>query len=107
MAYPISHTRKDTFIRTLSFKDSLGAAINLTGANVKFTIKTNVSDTNPLLQATAVVPSPATGVGTVTFTAAQMDLAEGVYWYDIQLTDAASTVTTVLKDSFTVTYNVT
>jgi hypothetical protein len=103
----ISHTRGDTFVRNLAFKDDQGAAIDLTGSTVKFTIKTNPGDASPVLQATAVVYTPATGEGVVTFTAAQMALALGNYWYDIQLTDAAGVVTTILKGGFQITFDVT
>jgi hypothetical protein len=102
-----SHTRGDTFIRTLSFKDNLGAAIDLTGATIKFTIKSNIDDASPLLQATASIPTPLTGLATVTFTAAQMTIPVATYYYDLQFTDSANTVTTVLKGSFVVTYEIT
>lgn len=106
-ALPITHTRKDTFVRDLTFKDANGAAIDLTGAAVAFTLKRDPSDATPLATAAAVISAPLTGVCRITVAAATMDIPEGVYSYDVQLTDAGGEVTTVLKGPFSVTYNVT
>jgi hypothetical protein len=56
----LEHTHGDTFVRSLAFTDSLGAAINLTGSTITFSIKKHKTDTAFVAQTNAVI---AVGTG--------------------------------------------
>lgn len=80
-----------TWSVVITYKDSTGAAINLTGYTAAMQIRQQYNSTDADLTLTSpsngIVITPLTGVVTVTITAAQtFTLAEGYYVYDIELT---------------------
>jgi hypothetical protein len=103
----ITHIKWDTFVRNFEFlQGTPEAPVNLTGAVVKFTIKKNISWDNILTQ-NATITDALNGKSKVSFTSEQMNLPPRAYFYDLQLTDSLWVVTTLLKGSFSVSYDVT
>lgn len=89
---------------------STGAAVDLTGASAKLTIHAlEEPDAEPeTLQLAGVIQSPATdGLVHFTPTAQEADITPGVYFYDVEITFADSSIKTVGKASFTVRQDVT
>lgn len=107
MEQDISHTRGDTFNRTIKFTDASGA-LDITGSTVVFSIKKQVDDATPYFTKTFTISNPTEGEAVLTITATESKSFEiGTYVYDIQWTDSNGNVKTVLKGNFTVTYDVT
>ena len=91
-------------------KQSDGSKIDLTGATLTFTMKKD--DTDPdvdaVIQKDLVIQSPATdGQAILTLTPIDTDQDTGDYVYDIQLVDATSSVSTILKESIAIKQDVT
>ena len=106
----ITHTRGDTFVRNLHLANSVGTAINLTGATIVFTIRKDFTDASALVSSTAVIATPESGDAVVTVSAAAMKLAlplVGTYYYDFQLTDSLGVISTIVKGNFFNSYDVT
>lgn len=105
-SYDIEHTHGDTFVRDFAFTDSLGAAINLTGSTLVFSVKAKQSDSAYLIDKAPVTIVSAVG-GTARVTVKPFTLAVGSYWYDVQWTDSSTNITTPLKGTFSVSYDIT
>ena len=82
--------RGDTKVFNLSFKDSVGSPIDITGHELWFTMKTNVTDadTDAILQKKIVFPvgtESESGSGTLTLNSTDTGAIDpGTYFYDIQ-----------------------
>jgi hypothetical protein len=118
MSNQIDVFRNDKFARTILFTDANGDPIDITDWVVKFTIREQntirqltdtTTDTGAILQAVVTVhTAPLEGKTKVTFTAAQMNLAPGVYVYDIQIQKvAAADPTTIYVANFVINSDVT
>ena len=103
----ITHTRSDTFIKSISFKDSTWKPIDLTGSNILFTVKVKIDDVWNVLQQAFILTDPLNWLADVQIDAATMSLDIWNYIFDIQWTDSAWIVKTVLKGNFLITYEVT
>lgn len=105
----ITHTRGDTFKRSFEFTDSTGAAIDLTGSTIVFSIKKDLSTTPALVTGTLTLDDPTHGKASISIPAATMktlvDL--GTFYYDFQWTDSVGTVKTIPKGKFYNTFDVT
>lgn len=100
-SYPLSFTIKD--------KDS-GAAIDLTAGALVMTVNTERDPTdasNELFQLIGVMSDPASGVVEFTPTELHTDQSVGKYYYDIEYTDAAGNVRTIVKSTFAITQDIT
>jgi hypothetical protein len=80
-----------TWSVVVTYKDSTGAAINLTGYTAAMQVRQQYSSADADLTLTSpsngIVITPLTGVVTITMTAAQTAaLEEGYYVYDVELT---------------------
>lgn len=107
VCYNITHPQGDTYIQNYSFIDNALVAINLTWAWIIMSIKENTTDTAVLLTSNFTIISAVLWTAKVSFTATQMNLAVWNYFYDIQFTDSLWAITTLLKGSFTITYDIT
>ncbi len=82
--------RGDTKVFNLSFKDSVGAAIDITGHELWFTMKRTVTDADgeAVLQKKTVFPAGSEsedGTGTLTLDSTDTgDIDPGTYFFDIQ-----------------------
>lgn len=94
-------TRGDSFADSFTFSQS-GSALNLTGYTFRAQVRAERDHTAPMLATLTVgTGSVATGVVTVSATAAQMTLDPGRYWWEFEWT-TGSTVRTVLGGEFVV-----
>jgi hypothetical protein len=80
-----------TWSVVVTYKDSTGAAINLTGYTAAMQVRQQYSSADADLTLTSpsngIVITPLTGIVTITMTAAQTAaLEEGYYVYDVELT---------------------
>ncbi|MDD5265448.1 MAG: hypothetical protein PHU43_11530 [Candidatus Bipolaricaulis sp.] len=110
MSNKITAYKGDTFVKSLAFKDSAAAAIDITGWTIWFTIKnsTDDADADAIIQKKITVhTSPAAGLSAISMTAAETDSFDSTYKYDIQIKKADGTIRTVLEDTITFTKDVT
>ena len=93
---------------TLTIKDSLGAAVNLTGYTAKAQLKTSYSDSSPI-DFVVTIPTPANGVVSVYLAPATTAalIPGSSYIYDLQLTAPGGDVRTYLKGDVSVLPEVT
>lgn len=95
---------------TLTFKDSSGTAINITGYTVFFTVKKNKSDVEDDALITKDITSHSdagNGQTTLSITNTESAIAVGEYWYDIQTKDGSGNINTVVVGNFNVLQDVT
>ena len=104
-------TRGDSEVFNVTFKDAAGAACDITGWTVTFTIKREKSDPDSAAVAQKVVTEhtePESGTAVITLLPADTtNLEPRGYWYDIQAKTDAGDVYTVLKGKLTLEYDVT
>ena len=107
--------RGDTKVFNLSFKDSAGQPINLTGHELWFTMKKKESDKddNAIIQKRVVFPAGSEseqGIGTFTLSSAESRLiAPDTYFYDIQkvIPENPPVVSTVMSGRISVRADIT
>jgi hypothetical protein len=102
----LKHTKWDTFIKNITI-NSWWVAMDLTWAEIVFSIKEKYSDTEYVLTQTAEIIDATAWKCKIEFTSTQMDLMLKSYYYDIQITDSTWKVDTPLKWNLIITYNVT
>lgn len=81
-----SKFRGDDVALNLTFKDSTGAAINITNYTVFFTLKDRKSDADAqavLSKNITVHTAPVSGQTQIALTAAETAVLKGTYYYDI------------------------
>ena len=106
----ISITKGDTYNFTVTVKDSNGVIFDLTGYNMVLTVKDDISvaDSAAVITSMATIASPTSGIGAFTLTPSDTDVTVGSYSYDIQISDGANNVYTIIKkDIFNITDQVT
>jgi diaminopimelate epimerase len=104
----IERYRGDSHNEVFTITDAAGAAVNLTSASARFTVKRHVTDAqaDAIITRTSAVGggitiAAATGVVTVAFVQATMAaLDPGRYVYDLEVTLSDGTVHTVPQDEF-------
>lgn len=104
----ITIVRGDDRTLSLTFTDSDGVAINLTGSTIFFTVKERLTDAD----ASAVISktitshtSPTLGKTNVVLTDSDTDIDAGIYYYDFQIKDSGGLISSttpyileILKD---------
>lgn len=107
--------RGDTHVFDLTILNAAGTAMNLTGATVRFTAKNNLSDADGSAVITKISPSSgivvtdaAGGLARLTLLPADTSsiTQERVLYYDVQVTDGSSVVTTVLEGTLAIRLDV-
>jgi len=94
----------------LTFTDSAGSAVDITGYTVWMTVKTNETDTDANAQIQKKVTSHTNasgGISQVDMTDDDTDISIGTYYYDIQIKDGSGLITTILKAKFIVEQDIT
>lgn len=84
---------------TITITDGDGIAINITGYTIWFTVKADPEDTdvNALIQKEITShTTPASGITTITLTNDDTNIALGNHFYDIQMMDSSSLITTLV-----------
>lgn len=103
--------RGDDVALNLHFKDSDGVDINITGYKVYFTVKRrlNDSDTAALVKVDVTThTTPVTGRTVIPLVNTTTDdLAEGTYYYDLQLKDPDGLISSTKRGVFNVIEDVT
>ena len=107
--------RGDTKAFNLSFKDSAGAPINITGHELWFTLKRKVtdSDANAVFQKKVVFPANSEsegGIGTLTLDSTETGAIDpGIYHFDIQkvIPENPPVVATLMSGKITVLQDIT
>jgi len=94
---------------TLSFKDSDGVAINITGYTIYFAVKNNRLDSDDdavIYKEITSHTSPTTGVSTITVDAADTIGVYGLYDYDVQYDDSSGSRKVAFNGTFTIVQSV-
>lgn len=104
----IKMIRGDTRTITATFVDSDGIALDLTGGKVFFTVNasdTATTDSAAVVQVdTSSFSAPTTGVATITLASTDTNsVTPGTYWYDLQFVSSGGVVTSLAKDKFVLT----
>lgn len=108
--------RGDTVNIDLTIKDSDGSALDITGYTFFFTAKENKSDTDANALITKNVTThlkpdgtdgTSTGQSRITLSKTQTDVEIGNHYYDIQMRDTSSRITTLTADRFNVKQDIT
>jgi len=108
--------RGDNKTWVLTFKDSVGAAIDITGYTIFFTVKNkqtyidSITDTTDgLIQKTVTShTTPASGISALSLVPADTSsLAPTNYIYDMQLKDGAGKILTFIEGNFEIIADVT
>lgn len=110
--YNLNIEQGATFTRTITWKDSTGAAINLTGYTARMQIRERVESSTALVSLTnssGITLGGAAGTVVITVTAALTDalpnMKKGVY--DLELVSAGGIVTRLLQGEVVVSPQVT
>ena len=110
MDLDIYRARGDTFPFILTVVDSDGTAIDITSATFLLTVDLleNPTDASQkLFQVVGAIVVAASGTVKFTLTEPNSDQTPLTYYYDIQMTDAASKVRTIAKGSWVVSQDIT
>ncbi len=102
--------KRDDVAFQLTFTDSDGNAIDLTGATIFFTVKKNKTDDDVDAVISKQIDSfdnPITGVAQLDLTNSDTNILVGSYWFDIQLKDSNSKISSSAAGRFIVAQDVT
>jgi hypothetical protein len=101
--------RRDDHAWRLTFKDSDGDAVDLTGDTIFLTVKEDVSDTddNALIKKDVTSHTDAeNGITAISLSNSDTDVAAGDYYFDIQRKHDSS-ITTIMSGTFRVKQDIT
>lgn len=107
---PLCRTRGDTRSWTFVIQDAAGAVIDITGFSFLLTVDPEEDPstaTNNLFQLTGAIPLGSDGRVTFTLSAGEADQLPSEYFYDVQMTDAALELFTIIKSTYTVAQDIT
>lgn len=101
-----------TLSRTITWKDSAKAPINVTGYSARMQVRASVTATTTVIELTTANSRIALGgaAGTVTLTVSAADtaaLAAGRYVYDLELVSGSGVVSRLIMGNFVVRGEVT
>jgi len=110
--YNVLIDQGSTYTLALTYKDSSGAAINLTGYTAAMQIRDTVNSATTQLSlsspSSGIVITAATGLITITITATQTrGLVANTYVYDLEITSGSGVVTRLIQGSVIVNAEVT
>lgn len=108
----ITIKRGDTRVINIPYLDANGAALDLTGAKVYFTVNASSSPTDDtsavIAKSTSSFASPTSGIATITLSNTDtQNITPGTYYYDAQVKDASGNVTTSKVDKFIIKADIT
>jgi len=105
--------RGDSDVFTVTFKDSTGTPIDITGWEVRYTVRENyaetsiVSDTNAAISSLATITIGTDGVAEFNVTPSQTQIDPKEYRYDIQYKDALGVIKSIPSGILVVSSDVT
>ena len=106
----LSIIRGDDVTIPVTFKDSDGDPINLTGSTVFFTVKNEKSDADDDAVISKSITShttPASGITQVVLTNEDTDVDPGSYFWDLQIKDSAGKIQSTQAAQFEVIQDIT
>ena len=95
----------DTFVRSFTFKDSGGDAVDITGWTPNMHLRTRPGSTSANYDWGSLFDTSSAASGVVTLTVpapTTASITAGIYSYDLEMTKADSTVQTYLTGTVTV-----
>lgn len=101
--------RGDSKTYTLHFKDEDGAAIDITGYEIRFSVKEKIDDLDAAAKIAKVITShtdPTAGKTQISLSVSDTNLV-GNYIFDVQVKNTLNQVTTLLEGVITFTKDVT
>lgn len=110
MSNDLTVYRGDDKTYNLTFTDSNGDAIDITGYTIFFTVKNNKTDSDDDAVIKKDITShidPTNGKTQIILTDIDTAIAIKRYFYDIQLKDVSGLITTVLEDAFIIVQDIT
>lgn len=109
-ANTITVFKRDTRALRFTFTDENGAAVDITGWKIWFTVKAKDTDTDAnakILKTQTSHLDPVNGISEIDLSSSETDLPAATYVYDIQTLDDVSQLRTVVKADFVITQDVT
>jgi len=112
---PITETcfsikRGDNFSRTIIFEDADGSPIDVTGWELRFTVKAKITDPDSSAVIAKVINTfsdPTSGIIELELTSTDTNQIIGSYLFDIQIKTANNEIFTILEGIITITQDVT
>lgn len=106
----IDRKRGDTYADEFTVTSaSTGAAIDITGYTFVLTVDPSPAPadaTGNLYALTGTITDAANGVVEFAPSGVQSDQTPGVYWYDVQMTDASSRIRTIASGQYRYTQDI-
>ena len=102
--------KNDTWTISLSIKDNASNPVDITGYAFFFTMKTNETDAdaNAILKKDVTSHiTPASGLTAIVCTPTDTAISGGRYFYDIQMKDTGSAISTLVKGVVVVEQDIT
>lgn len=101
-----------TFSRTITWRDSNEALVNLSGFTARMQVRPTIDDDQTAVLALTtengrILLGGTSGTVTLTVTSGDMNIAEGQYVYDLEMVSGTSTVTRLVQGTFVVNGEVT
>lgn len=102
--------RGDTFPDQFTLKDAAGVVIDITGFSFLLTVDPSPTPSDALgnlFQLTGTITDAANGVVEFAPSAVQSDQTPSTYFYDIQWTDGAGAIRTIIVGEYIITQDIT
>lgn len=106
----ITTTKGDTVAFTMTFSDSAGTPINLTGYTVELTVdprRAPTDDHSKLFSLVGTITNAAQGIVQFQLSDVQANQPAGTYYYDVEIQDASLHSRTVLRGKWIVEADIT
>ena len=110
VATTIEVFRKNDLVFNLTFKDSNGDVIDITGYTVFMTVKADPLDSDDVAILSETVTShsdPTNGATTIDLSKTDLNVSAEDYYYDVQTKDGSGNITTWGVGTFSVLQNIT
>ncbi len=112
---PRSVIRQDSDIFTVPFVDNVGDPIDITGWEVRFTVRTVVpattitddTDAAVIISAEATIPTGTDGLAEFNISPTDTDYDPGEYVYDIQYKKTTGAIKSLAYSTYTITADIT
>lgn len=112
MAVSIDIIRGDDKTIIMTFKNSSGVVIDISGYTVYFTVKREITDTDAQAVIQKIIlpaghSDPENGRTSVDLTHDDTDLPEGVYWYDFQIKSPTGLISSTPRERLSISQDIT
>ena len=102
--------RGDTWSKTMYFNDENNANIDITGWEIRFTVKAKIDDPDSaavISKIITVFSDPISGIAEIELTPTDTNQAIGSYVYDIQVKTNVGEIYTIIEGILTITKDIT